>query len=100
MKCKHDTLTIKLTPQDVKIDVDVRTKIMKPNLLHDLLCGVDSTMCNQRKHRIMLKGKSNNASKPATGMQGYTMIKNTHLTSLKAVELRSLVHYGIYRTGR
>ena len=78
--------------------MDVRTKIMKLNLLHDLLHGVDYTMCKQRKHRIMLKCQSNIDSKPATGMQGYTMTKNKHLTSLKAVELRSLVHYGIYRT--
>ena len=92
--------------QDEKIlkalngNVDVRTKIMIPNLLQDLLHGVDSTMCKQRKHRIMLKCKSHIASKPAAGMQGYTMTKNKHLMSLKAVELRSLVHYGIYRTYR
>ena len=29
-------------------------------------------------------------------MQEYTMTKNKHLMSLKAVELRWLVHYGIY----
>ena len=43
------------------------------------------------------------SSKPALGMQGCSVIKNKHLTSLKAVELRSLrslVHYGIYRTLR
>ena len=71
---------------------------MKPNLLHDLLYGVGYTMCKQRKHRIMLKRWSNVASKSATVMQGYTMTKNKHLTSLNCVELRSLVHYGIYRT--
>ena len=63
---------------------------MKPNFLHDLLHGVDSTMCKQGKHRIMLKCQSNIAPKPATGMQGYTMTKNKHLTSLKAVKLRAL----------
>ena len=31
--------------------------------------------------------QSNIASKPATGMQVYTMTKNKNLTSLKAVEL-------------
>ena len=36
------------TFENEKFDVDVRTKIMKPNLLHDLLHGVDSTMCKQR----------------------------------------------------
>ena len=82
----------------LKCDVGVRTKIMKHNLIHYLIHGVDSTMCKQRKHRIMLKCKSNSASKPVPGMQGCTMTKNTHLLSLKAVELRSLVHYGIYRT--
>ena len=39
----------------------------------------------------------NIASKPATGMQGYTIKSSKHLTSLKSVELRSLVHYGINR---
>ena len=38
--------------------MSVRTKIMQPNLLHDLLHDVDSTMCKQRKHRIMLKCQS------------------------------------------
>ena len=70
---------------------------MKLNLLHDLFHCVDSTMCKQRKHPIMLKYHSNSASIPATGIQGYTMTKNNHLTSLKVVELRSLVHYGIYQ---
>ena len=77
--------------------MDVRTKIIKPNL-HDLLHDVDSEMCKQRKHRIMLKCQSNIASNPAAGMQGCTVIKNKHLTSHKTVEMRSLVHYKIYRT--
>ena len=34
------------------------------------------------------------ASKPATGMQGYAMTTNKHLTPLKGVELRSLLHTG------
>ena len=42
-------------------------------------------MCKQRKHRIMLKCQSNIASKPATGMQGYTVIKNKYLTSIEVV---------------
>ena len=62
---------------------------MNPNL-HDLLHGVDSTICKQRKHRIMFKCQSNIASKPANGMQGYSMTKNKHLASLKAVKLRLL----------
>ena len=61
------------TLKNVKCDVNVRTKIMLPNRLHDLLFGVDSTMCKQRKHRIMLKCQSNNASKTATGKRGYAM---------------------------
>ena len=48
---------------------------MNPNLLHDLLQVVNSTMCNQRKDRIMLKCQSNIASKQATGPQGHTMTK-------------------------
>ena len=59
---------------------------MKPNFLHDLLHCVNSTMFKQRKHRTMLKCQSNIASKPATGMHGYRLAENTHLTSLKAVE--------------
>ena len=43
-------------------------------------------------YHTILKYQSNIASKPATGMQRYTMTKNLHLTSLKAVELGSLVH--------
>ena len=73
-------------------------KIMDPNLHHDWLHGVDSTMCKQRKYCIMLKCQSNIASKTAAGLQRYTMTKNKLLTSIKAVELRSLVHYRIYRT--
>ena len=38
--------------------MSVRTKIMQPNLLQDLLHDVDSTMGKQRKHRIMLKCQS------------------------------------------
>ena len=34
---------------------------------------------------------NDSASKPATGIQRYTLIKNQHLTSLKAVEFGSLV---------
>ena len=71
---------------------------MKLNLVRDLLYDVDSLMCKHRKHRIMLKCQSNIASKPAIGMQGYTMTKNKHLASFKDVELISLVHYGIFRT--
>ena len=94
------TSIIKLTPQDEntskrkKCDVSVRTKIMKLSFLHNLLHGIDSTMCNHREYPIMLKCHSNNASNPLTGIQGYTVTMNNHLTSLKAVELRSLVHYG------
>ena len=50
----------------IKYDVDVRKKIMKPNILLDLLHGIDSTMCKQRTHHIMMKCQSNIASKPAT----------------------------------
>ena len=76
-------------------DVAVRTRIM--NFFPELLHGVNSTMCKQRKQCIMQTCQSNIASKTATGLQGYTMTKNKHLTSLKAVELRLLVHYVIYR---
>ena len=48
--------------------MDIREKIMKVKLLHDLLHGVDSTICKQREHCIVLKCQSNIASKPATGM--------------------------------
>ena len=46
------------------------------------------------KHRILLKCQSNIASKQAPGMHGCTMTENKHLTTLKAAELRSLVHCG------
>ena len=72
--------------------------MMKPNLLHDLLHDVDSIMCKQTKHHVMLKCQSNVASKPALGMQGCTTTKDTHLTSLKAVGLRSLLHCEVYQT--
>ena len=71
---------------------------MKSNLLVDLLHGLGSTMCKQRKHGIMLKCQSNIVSKPASEMQGYTMTKNKHLMSLKAFKLRSFVHYGFRQT--
>ena len=65
--------------KNVTWEVDVGTKIMNPNLLHDLLHGV---MCKQRKCCITMKCQFNIASKPAPGMQGCTMTKNKHLTSL------------------
>ena len=86
------------TLKNVNMCLGCQMKIMKPNLLHDLLHGIDSTMCKKRKPRIMQKCQSKIASKPANGMQGYTMKKYKHLKSLKAVELRALVIYGIYRT--
>ena len=69
---------------------------MKHNLFHDFLRDGDSIVYKQNKHRIMLKYQSNIVSKPAPGMQGCTMTKNKHLTSLKAVRLISLLHCRIY----
>ena len=46
----------------------------------------------QIKNRpIILEYQSNIASKAATGMQRYTVVKVKHSSSLKAVELGSLV---------
>ena len=73
--------------------MDVRTKIMNPNFF--MICYMaPTTMCKQGKHPIMLKCWSNFASKLASGMQGYSMTKNKHLMSLRAIKLRSLVHQG------
>ena len=53
MKCENITLMIKLMPQDEKIKNRKNVmqvseqKIITFNLLHDLLHGVDSTMCKQ-----------------------------------------------------
>ena len=45
-------------------------------------------MYKQRKHRIMLKYQSNIASKPATGMQGYTVTKKAfNVTESRRVEV-------------
>ena len=44
-----------------------------------------------KKRPIILEYQSNIASKAATGMQRYTVIKDKHSSSLKAVELGSLV---------
>ena len=72
--------------------MNVSINIKKPNLLSDWSHGVDLTKCKQKKRSSILKYKSNIASKPATGMQSYTLTKSKHLTSLKAVELGSLEH--------
>ena len=69
--------------------MNVSVKIKKSNLLHGWSHDVDLKMCELSKH---LRYQSNIASKPSIGMQSYTLTKNKHLMSLKAVELRSLVH--------
>ena len=58
-----------------RCDVNVRTKIMKPKFLHNLIQGVDSTICKQRKHHIILNCQSNIASKQAS------VIKNVKIDS-------------------
>ena len=81
------------TLKNVICDVNVSVKIKKSNILHDLSHGVDLAMCKQTKRPSVIIYQSNIASKPATGTpQSYTLTKNRHLTSLKAVELGSLVH--------
>ena len=75
------------TLKNKKCGVDVRTKIMNPINLQDLLHGVDFTVCKQSKQCFMLKCQSNIASKPVTGMQRYTISKKKHLTSLKVVRV-------------
>ena len=57
--------------------------------MHD---GVDLTMCKEKKRPSILKYQPNIASKPATGMLSYTLTKNEHLASLKAVKLGPFVH--------
>ena len=75
----------------IKCDMNVKMKIKKPNLLY----AVDSRMCKickSKKRLCILKYQSNIASKHDTGMQRYTISKNKHLMSFKAVELGSLAH--------
>ena len=70
---------------NVKCDMNVSVKIKKPKHLHDWSHGVALTVCKYKIRPSILKHQSNIATKPATGMQRYTLTKNKHLTSLKAI---------------
>ena len=78
--------------ENVKCEVNVRTKIKKPRLLHAWLNGVDSTMCQSNNRPIIFAIQSSIALKQATSKAIYAMRENKRLTSLRAVGFESLVH--------
>ena len=81
IKCKNITLTIKLMSQDE--NTYKRKNVMQTserrsyNPIFFVNCYMAVTQ--QYANKEMRKCQSNIASKPATGMQGYTMTKNKHL---------------------
>ena len=54
------------TYENVKCDVNVRIKIMKPHLFHVWIFGVDLTMCKLIERPVIFVMQSNTASKHAT----------------------------------